>query len=121
MWTKYHMSYLTDGCWSPTRPAVFFTTKMDGTLDVWDMIVKQNDSVLSVQVCDEPLHSIRMHEHGRLVACGSKEGTTTLLELSDNLHQLQKNEKQVVTGVRLNSKLSTFFSSFLFARCSRGK
>eukprot|EP00960_Hanusia_phi_P057993 763736-Hanusia_phi.AAC.2 len=30
MTTKYHASYLTDGCWSPTRPGVFFTTKMDG-------------------------------------------------------------------------------------------
>ena len=31
MTTKYHAAYLTDGCWSPTRPGVFFTTKMDGT------------------------------------------------------------------------------------------
>ncbi|XP_009319942.1 PREDICTED: dynein intermediate chain 2, axonemal, partial [Pygoscelis adeliae] len=33
MWTKYHLSYLTDGCWSTVRPAVFFTTRSDGTLD----------------------------------------------------------------------------------------
>ncbi len=44
------MSYLTDGCWSPTRPAVFYTTKMDGTLDIWDVIFKQNDPTLSLQV-----------------------------------------------------------------------
>lgn len=34
--TKYDKSYLTSGCWSPTRPGVLFTTKLDGTLDVWD-------------------------------------------------------------------------------------
>ena len=45
------MSYLTDGCWSPVRPAVFYTTKMDGTLDIWDFIFKQNDPTLSLQVC----------------------------------------------------------------------
>ena len=45
------MSYLTDGCWSPDRPAVFYTTKMDGTLDIWDFIFKQNDPTLSLQVC----------------------------------------------------------------------
>ena len=45
------MSYMTDGCWSPVRPAVFFTTKMDGTLDVWDYLFKQNDPTLSIQVC----------------------------------------------------------------------
>jgi len=44
------MSYMTDGCWSPVRPAVFFTSKMDGTLDVWDYLFKQNDPTLSIQV-----------------------------------------------------------------------
>ena len=44
------MSYLTDAAWSPTRPAVFFTSKMDGTLDVWDYLFKQKDPTLSVQV-----------------------------------------------------------------------
>ena len=30
--SKYHMSYLTDASWSPSRPGVFVTTKMDGTV-----------------------------------------------------------------------------------------
>lgn len=98
-WTKYHMAYLTDGCWSPIRPAVFYTTKMDGTLDIWDFIFKQNDPTLSLQVCDEPLHSIRVQEHGRFIAAGSHSGTTTLLELSDNLCTLQRNEKGLVTAM----------------------
>lgn len=97
MWTKQYQSYLTDGCWSPIRPSVFFITKMDGTLDVWDIIFKQNDPTLSLQVCDEPLHSLRVQEQGRLVACGSHSGTTTLLELSDSLYTLQRNEKNLVT------------------------
>ena len=50
------MSYMTDGCWSPVRPAVFFTTKMDGTLDVWDYLFKQNDPTLSIQVYNLTLH-----------------------------------------------------------------
>lgn len=29
--SKYHMSYMTDSCWSPARPGVFVTTKMDGS------------------------------------------------------------------------------------------
>lgn len=51
------------------------------------------------QVCDEPLHSLRVQEQGRLVACGSHTGTTTLLELSDSLYTLQRNEKNLVTAV----------------------
>ncbi|KAM7430314.1 Dynein intermediate chain 2, partial [Porites harrisoni] len=99
MWTKQHMSYMTDGCWSPVRPAVFFTTKMDGTLDVWDYLFKQNDPTLSIQVCDESLNALRVQEQGRLVACGSHSGTVTLLELSDGLCNIQRNEKASVTAM----------------------
>lgn len=34
--TKYHGSYLSDGCFSPIRPGVFFLVRKDGWLDVWD-------------------------------------------------------------------------------------
>ena len=46
------MSYLSDGAWSPVRPGLFFTSKMDGGLDVWDYLLKQNEPTLSVQVQD---------------------------------------------------------------------
>ena len=49
------MAYLTDGAWSPVRPAVFFTTKMDGTLDIWDFVFKQCDPALSLKVRCTPL------------------------------------------------------------------
>ncbi|CAH2291477.1 dynein intermediate chain 2, axonemal [Pelobates cultripes] len=99
MWTKYHMSYLTDGAWSPTRPTVFLTTKMDGTLDVWDYLFKQNNPSLSLKVCDEPLYSLRIQDNGRFVACGSKNGLTTLLELSPGLYTMQRNEKNIATAM----------------------
>jgi len=35
--TRYHGAYLSDGCFSPTRPGVFFLTRKDGWLDVWDL------------------------------------------------------------------------------------
>ncbi|XP_071953845.1 dynein intermediate chain 3, ciliary-like [Antedon mediterranea] len=99
MWTKYHSSYMTDGCWSPVRPAVFFTTKDDGSLDVWDYLFKQNDPTLSLQVCDEQLQSIRVQDQGKLIATGSERGTTTLLELSSSLCTMQRNEKALVTAM----------------------
>jgi len=99
MWSKQYSSYLTDGCWSPIRPAVFFITKMDGTLDVWDIIFKQNNPTLTLQVCDVPLHSLRVQEQGKLVAAGSHDGTTTLLELSEGLYTMARNEKNLVTAM----------------------
>ncbi|NWU95710.1 DNAI2 protein, partial [Upupa epops] len=99
MWTKYHLSYLTDGCWSTVRPSVFFTTRDDGTLDVWDFLFKQKDPSLSLKVCEEPLSSLRLQDSGCLLACGSKLGTVTLLEISAGLCTLQSNEKALATAV----------------------
>ncbi|XP_063716871.1 dynein intermediate chain 3, ciliary-like [Symsagittifera roscoffensis] len=99
MWTNYDMHYLTDACWSTQRPSVFFTTKMNGKLDVWDLLFKQNDPVLSVQVTDGPLHCLRMQENGSHIGVGSKDGTVTLLELSNSLYTLQRNEKALVTAM----------------------
>ncbi|CAF3414406.1 unnamed protein product [Rotaria sp. Silwood1] len=100
MWTKPSVHALTDGQWSPTRSSIFFTTKMDGTLDVWDILFKQNEPTLSIQVVDEALYCLRVQEpHGRLVACGSQNGTVTLVEVSDNLCIQGKSEKSLVNGM----------------------
>lgn len=47
---RYESSYVTAGCWSPTRPGVFFTAKMDGTMDIWDIFYKQNEPVFPTKV-----------------------------------------------------------------------
>ncbi|NWX39720.1 DNAI2 protein, partial [Steatornis caripensis] len=99
MWTKYHLSYLMDGCWSTARPAVFFTARSDGTLDVWDFLFKQNDPSLSLKVCDEPLSSLRLQDDGSVVGCGSKLGTITLLEISAGLCTIQRNEKTLASAM----------------------
>ncbi|XP_055448089.1 dynein axonemal intermediate chain 2 isoform X2 [Psammomys obesus] len=99
MWTRYHMAYLSDGAWSPVRPAVFFTTKMDGTLDIWDLVFKQCDPALSLKVCDEALFCLRVQDTGCLIACGSQLGTTTLLEVSGSLSTLQRNEKNIASSI----------------------
>ncbi|XP_068602941.1 dynein axonemal intermediate chain 2 [Brachionichthys hirsutus] len=99
MWTEYQMSFLTDGCWSPVRPSVFFTVKMDGVLDVWDVLFKQNRPTLSFKVCDEALYSLRVQDRGRLVACGSQGGGVTLLEICAGLSSLQKNDKSSLAAM----------------------
>uniref|UniRef100_A0A665U085 Uncharacterized protein n=1 Tax=Echeneis naucrates TaxID=173247 RepID=A0A665U085_ECHNA len=99
MWTRYQMSYLMDACWSPTRPSVFFTVKMDGVLDVWDILFKQNDPTLSLKVCNEALYSLRLQDNGRLVACGSQQGGATLLEICPGLWTQQKNEKSLLAAM----------------------
>lgn len=97
MTTRYDGNYLTDGCWSPTRPGVFYTTKQDGTLDVWDYFYKQNTPSFSTKVGDCGLSSIAVQSDGRMVALGSKDGTTSVLEMSEGLYRMQPKEKTTMT------------------------
>ena len=76
---------LTDGCWSPTRPSVFFTSRQDGLLDAWDVLYQHTGPILSTMVADEALNCVKVHDQGCLVAVGCNNGTTSLLELSDSL------------------------------------
>ena len=41
---------LTDGCWSPTRPSLFFTSRTDGWMEAWDIIENQRTPVLTHKV-----------------------------------------------------------------------
>ena len=66
-----------------------------------------------MQVCEDSLHSVRMHDRGKLIATGSHSGSITLLELSDSLSVLQPNEKQNVNMVSGWTSLELFMSSIL--------
>merc|ERR1719359_1821266 len=96
MTSKFFSNYVLDAAWSPTRPGVFVTTKMDGTLDVWDYFYKQNDPTLSLQVDGDGLSTVKMQDAGSLLATGSVDGSVYMLELCDGLAQIQQNEKQSV-------------------------
>jgi dynein intermediate chain 2 len=94
--TFYHKTYLTSATWHPVRPGVFCTSRMDGTMDVWDLLYKQSSAVLSVQVSDYALHTLRVQQDGKLVAVGSVDGSTSLLELSSGLSELARDEKNII-------------------------
>ena len=96
MTSKYFKNYLPDAAWSPTRPGVFLTTKMDGTLDVWDYFYKQNDPTLSLQVDEDGLFTVKIQEAGNLLATGSVDGSVYMLELCEGLSAMQSNEKSSV-------------------------
>jgi dynein intermediate chain 2 len=100
MTTKYHSSYLTGGCWSPTRAGVFLVTRMDGVVDIWDYFYRQNEVAYSHKVCDSMLFSVAVQGTaqmgGKLVAMGDNTGTVSLLELCESLAAPQANERKAI-------------------------
>ena len=64
------------------------------------MLLLRLRSAVVFQVGGEsPLFSVSVPDNGRMVAVGAHDGTVTLLELSDNLCNLQPNEKASVSSV----------------------
>ena len=98
--TRYSDSNVTTGCWSPTRPGVFFVGRADGVVDVWDLCQSHSEAAYNHKVGDSALSSIAVRGGaqggGRLVAIGDVGGTVSLLEVCASLAQAQPNEKAAV-------------------------
>ncbi|KAI9002305.1 WD40-repeat-containing domain protein [Gaertneriomyces semiglobifer] len=93
------------GRWSPTRPGVFYISKYDGTIEVWDLLDRSH-SASSVQnvsgsaisylaVRQYPGHSA---SHNQFIAVGDDEGTLHILEVPRNLTRPARNEKSFVAS-----------------------
>ncbi|CAN0203985.1 unnamed protein product, partial [Phaeothamnion confervicola] len=102
MTTRYHSAYLTSGCFSPTRAGVFFVTRMDGVLDVWDYFYRQNEVAYSHKVGDAALSSIAVQgttqAGGKLTAVGDCNGTVSLLELCESLAVPSGSQERIAIG-----------------------
>ncbi|KAL3792673.1 hypothetical protein HJC23_009401, partial [Cyclotella cryptica] len=101
--TPYQSSVMTSGCWSPTRAGLFYITRSDGVLDIWDIGHSQNEVAYSHKVSDTSLSSISIEGNsqggGKLVAVGDANGIVSLLEVCDSLAQPQPNEKSSVNAI----------------------
>ena len=69
----------------------------DGFIDVWDYYYRQNEVAYTHKISDNPLTYISIQ--GKYAAIGDSEGTVTIMQLCDSLHQLQKGEKDVMLQI----------------------
>ena len=90
----YHQSYLTDGCWSPTRCGLFYLTRMDGFLDVWDFYYRQNEVAYSQKVSDAVLTNISVNS--TMAAIGDSDGTVHMMSLCKTLYEQTSKEKETM-------------------------
>jgi len=97
--TPHQDSYLSAGCWSPTRPSVLFSVALDGSMNVWDLFDRQNEPVYSQKVVHGALSSVGVSKNGRLVSCGDENGNVSVLRLSDTLVVPKSTEKTGFAGM----------------------
>lgn len=57
--------HLTCGKWSPTRAGVFYISKADGAVDVWDLLDKTHEPCLTQSVSPAPITSIYPYQTTR--------------------------------------------------------
>ncbi|XP_049885498.1 dynein axonemal intermediate chain 2-like [Pectinophora gossypiella] len=99
LWSPPLRYYYTSGVWSPTRLSLMLMTGADGKLSLWDLLRRQGEPVLTMQLGMAPLLTQAFHEQGSLLTIGNKIGTVYLVELSHHLVQTDKNDKHLLTAI----------------------
>ncbi|KAJ3055753.1 WD repeat-containing protein 63 [Rhizophlyctis rosea] len=96
-------SYLICARWSPTRPGVFFVSKADGTVEIWDLLDRSHLPSTVQNISSIPVSYMAIHQyptksqtHNQFIAAGDDEGTLHILEVPRNLIKPSKNEKSFV-------------------------
>lgn len=90
---------MTAGHWSPSRPSVFYISKNDGSVDVWDLLDKTHEPTLTQSVSPAPITTIfpfQISQKQHLLAVGDNAGTLHILEIPWSLRQPTPNE---VSGI----------------------
>jgi len=106
--TPHHRSNVVGSCWSPTRPALFYTATHDGQLHVWDLLLHQDRPSLIYDV-GNVASTLRVRSDGEVLAVGSHDGSIALLECSSGLSKAQSHEKSTMNQLleRLQSVASS--------------
>ncbi|CAB4018875.1 WD repeat-containing 63-like [Paramuricea clavata] len=90
---------LTAGAWSPTRPGVFFVTRADGNVDVWDLLDKSHEPSLTQNVTSALITSVNPYQVSskqQLLSIGDNVGTLHIMEVPWNLRRPSVNEKNII-------------------------
>ena len=89
IFTSPHTScHLTGGRWSPTRPAVIFISKTDGSIDVWDFTDTCYNPYTTLTLIPNRITSMEflsIEGKNQMLAVGSNIGSLKVFEVPQNL------------------------------------
>mmetsp|Transcript_7193 Transcript_7193/g.16453 ORF Transcript_7193/g.16453 Transcript_7193/m.16453 type:complete len:608 (+) Transcript_7193:94-1917(+) len=97
--TQFSSAMLAAAQWSPTRPAVFFTARHDGSIEAWDLFWRYDEPALVHQVAGArgDLTCLAVSSpNGRLLTVGDTAGNVHLIEVSEGLAAVGGGEKLAI-------------------------
>ncbi|CAF0793564.1 unnamed protein product [Rotaria sordida] len=92
---------ITDVEWSPTRPGVFYISKQNGSIDIWDIIDRTHDASISQSISSSSVTFLSIKvisSKQQLLAAGDSNGTLHILEVPWALRQPVNQELNLVTN-----------------------
>jgi len=92
--SKYHPAYLTDCLWSPIRQSIFFISRSDGWLLIYDLCYKINEPAYSLKISEAALTSIAINTGSDKLLLGDETGKVFMLELSDSFKSKNESESK---------------------------
>ena len=66
---------ITDAEWSPTRPGVFYISKQNGSVDIWDIIDRTHAPSLSQSISSSAVTYLNI----KVISCKRKEKKIKLM------------------------------------------
>jgi len=97
-------THLTGGKWSPTRPSVIILSKVDGSVDVWDLTNTSYSPFLTLILTPSPITSMEFLSNGdankqrssQLLAVGDKLGSLHIFEMPQKLSKSHRKEMEAM-------------------------
>jgi len=94
--SPYTSCHITGGEWSPTRPAVVFISKCNGSIDVWDFTENCYSPTATFSLIPNRIVSTRFlespNQDGYFIAIGDNVGSLHLFTIPTNLVKSYPNE-----------------------------
>ncbi|OAF66573.1 hypothetical protein A3Q56_05694 [Intoshia linei] len=87
--------YLKSGCWSQTRPSLFYIARSDGNLEIWDILDRTHEPFSVQNVCSADICYIttkNTSENEEFIALGDSTGTLHIRQIPSSFFKQKQNE-----------------------------
>ncbi|XP_037070687.1 dynein intermediate chain 3, axonemal-like [Pollicipes pollicipes] len=91
----------TSGVWSLTRPSVFFIGRQQGSIEVWDMLDRAQEALLTQSLSGVEVTTLSLRKLGRrqVLSVSDNSGNLHLLEVPLILSQMEGDEMKMLENL----------------------